>query len=458
MKGWENSQSQSDPEESVDALSWEDGYFPSSVAGVFEFGEGLIEGTDEEGNYPYGMDFYTWTEPDYHWINFKRNGPNHWHSDENEATGHHDHINYVPVDGATPNVNEEELIVGRGYMAAICDTTFMQSHGNLNVGNNTGIVVTKTGTSKTPGMNLVGNPYHAYLDFDELASTNSSLIDASYVVYDADQYTDYAESAFHFYPSGGSKGGAYADQYLHPHQGFFVLAKNEGELSFTEDMVVTRQNSKFRDWQPNYPLVNLYLSSANGCADVTVIEFERPEWVGAVKLKQLRQGNGVFYAQHDNTHYAALFAVRGTERVPLWFEAKEDDTYTIKWNTANGNFHSMYLVDNLTGIRYDMIENDSYTFQGHVGDYASRFYITFNVTDVEENVEDSTFVFFDGSQWMVTGEGELEFIDLHGRVLWRERVGGGQSRVGVPNVACGMYLFRLTNGWETKVQKVIVKR
>ena len=142
----------------------------------------------------------------------------------------------------------------------------------------------------------------------------------------------------------------------------------------------------------------------------------------------------------------------------MWFEAKENDIYTIKWNTANGDFHSMYLIDNITGVRYDMLANDSYTFQGHVGDYPSRFYITFSVTDVEENEADNTFVFFDGSQWVVTGEGQLEFIDLQGRVLWKKPVYGGQSRVGLPDVACGMYLFRLTNGTETKVQKVIVQR
>ena len=95
-----------------------------------------------------------------------------------------------------------------------------------------------------------------------------------------------------------------------------------------------------------------------------------------------------------------------------------------------------------------------------MGDYPSRFYITFDVTDVEEHKEDinHNFAFFDGSQWMVTGDGELEFIDLQGRVLSRMRVSGGQSRVNLPNVASGMYLFRLTNGQETKIQKIIVNR
>lgn len=440
-----------------------DGYFPSEInTSVITRDDNLfIVGTDEcpsEGvyRYLYGMDLYTWTEPDYHWINFKRNGPNHWSSEE-----HHYHIDYKPVAGATANVNESELIVGRGYMAAVCDTTFMQSHGKLNADGASGlsIALTKTSSSKAQGLNLVGNPYHAYLNFNDFVAANSNLIDASYVIYDADLYTDYSESAYHFYPAGGSKGGDYADQYLHPHQGFYVMAKKVGELSFTEDMLVTRQNSKFRETQINYPLVNLYLSSENGCADVTVVEFHRPEWGGATKLKQLRQGNGLFYAQHDNTHYAALFVKEGAQRVPLWFEPKEDDVYTIKWNTANGDFHNMHLIDNITGVDYDMLANDSYTFQGRVGDYPSRFYIVFECTDVEEFEEDDhIFTFFDGSEWVVTGEGNLEFIDLQGRTLWQTRLNGGQSRLALPDVAAGVYLFRLSNKQESKVQKVIITK
>ena len=468
LKGWDNIQSQNVENPEFHASDWADGFFPSKVGSLFDFGQGCIEGTDEYGRYPYGMDFYTWNEPQYHWINFKRNGPNHWHADEIE--GHHDHLDYVPVEGATANQNEDELIVGRGYMASICDTTFMQSHGRLNAGSK-GIALTKSG-KYLKGWNLIGNPYHAYMDFSEFARVNDDLLskqgdDPFYVVYDADGYTDYPESAFLYYPATGSVGGTYAGRYIHPHQGFYVLADDAGTVAFEEGMTVTREaltannpdlDGHFRDWVPAYPLVNLYLSSTQGCSDVTVIELERPEWGGARKMKELRCGNGLFYAQHDNTHYAALFTKVGTERVPLWFEPKEDDIFTIKWSTANGNFESMWLIDNMTGVRYDMIENDSYSFQGHVGDYASRFYIVFSVTDVEENVEDNTFVFFDGSQWLVTGDGVLEFVDVLGRVLWRGQVYGGQTRVTVPDVANGLYMFRLINGEETKVQKVIKNR
>ena len=471
MYGWENSLSQMDPNATVNTSTWVDGYFPSQTT---TFGSGCIAGFDEEGRFPYGMDFYTWNEPQYHWINFKRNGPNHWHSDEP-----HVQLNYVTemsTNHPSPetNVNESMLISSKGYMAAISSETFMQSHGKLNAIDQK-IKLTNTTSSKLPGWNLVGNPYHGYLDFDKVGASDGPNKDvlserngsAFYVVYNADKYANQdASTAFRYYPVGGSDGGDYADRYLHPHQGFYVKAKDGGgDLKFNESMLFTRQTltdsleqSHFRNWSPVYPLVNLYLSSDHGCADVTVIEFDRPEWGGARKMKELRCGNGVFYAQHDNTHYAALFTKIGTERVPLWFEAKEDDIYTIKWNTANGDFHSMYLIDNKAGIQYDMLRNNSYTFEGHTDDYPSRFYIVFDVTDVEEHTENHNFVFFDGSQWMVTGEGQLEFIDLNGQILWKKQIHGGQTRVGVPEVASGMYLFRLTNGKETKVQKIIVNR
>ena len=463
-----------------------DGYFPTQRGALFsessnptkplasEIGKLFVENSDEYPGtnifrYPYGMDFFTWTEPDYHWINFKRNGPNHWHSDANEVTGHHDHIDYKPVLGATLNVNEEELIVGRGYMAAISIPTFLQSHGKLNhttSEQSVAIMLTKVG-AHCKGWNLVGNPFHGYLDFDAFAKYNELGDDAAYVVYDADGYKDYPESAFLYYPKQGSENGAYAGRYLHPHQGFFLFASSdEQSIVFNESSIVAARASlgtanvsdgHYRGENlPRYPLVNLFLNSDNGCSDVTVIEFERPEWGGAMKLTELRNGNGLFYGYHEGKRYAALFAEEGTTRVPLWFEAKEDDIFTLKWNTANGDFTSLYLIDNIKGIEYDMLANDTYTFEGHKQDYYSRFYIVFNVNDVEEHHE-YNIAFFDGSQWVVTGEGELDFIDLQGRVLWHGRLSGGQTRVNFPVVAKGMYMLRLVNSNETKVQKIIVK-
>ena len=762
MAGWANSQAPrndvlpvlSDSPSNTSVHAWVDGYFPSAVENAVtgfdaeNGGQGCISGTgntvsDELNRYPYGMDFYCWDEPNYHYVNFKRNGPNHWHSDEP-----HLHLDYTP-EAATNNsgafglnVNETTLLTGKGYFASIAEKTLLQSSGQL-VGNATpptpptptgvtayrvGIANTAwgtgdpeptqtgkdgsnpvtitnsiedemfadfdvkraedyyhisylndlkvyhdgeykdvsgiyyvyfirdemfgeeeiktasfdnfhvsnfwaaynngglidevytnaqyidyisqyeeslardvicdwysscslgsesysyTGTGKslelkkllinsnevkvmhdgkegvlcvgdiadwncqgyddegdsksypmhlfmvydptpsgskqsetesrayTPftkeisvthtaeamfcnGWNLVGNPFHGYLNFDTFSQDNSGVLkNPQYVVYNAvksDGNQDFGVvdfnghngsfgNGFCYYVSGGSSGGYYASKYLHPHQGFFIEMDPtaSGAIVFSENQLANRhttgemplrgETDKFEEERPAYPLVNLFLSSQKGCMDVCVVEFNRPEMGGAEKLRELRSGNGVFYANNDGENYAAIFSTPDMERIPIKFESKEasGDTYTISWNTANGDFSKLYLVDNITGVNYDMLANDSYSFFGKTDHYWSRFYITYEVLDVDENLDDDedenstsavTFAFYDGSQWVVTGGGNLQMIDLQGRILHSTNLGnGGQTRVSLPRVATGMYLLRLTNDKGTQVQKIII--
>lgn len=495
MTGWTGSQNVT-LNDYPSLADWTDGYFPSAVESTvtnFDLNQGCIEGTNEYNRYPYGMDFYSWYEPKYHYINFKRNGPNHWHSDPN-ANGEHEHLGYKPEKAsnyASPqeNVNEEILLAGKGYFASIAEKTLLQSSGQLGTNTKTIGVTCSTYPNTVPletGWNLVGNPFHAYLDFDQLCTDNPGIItEDRYLVYNADGFgsTDNDGNSgnygngFSYYVKSGSVGGAYAHRYLHPHQGFFVKVGSGPKLNFTESQTVLRSqigtSGSYRDdSRPAYPLVNLFLTSDKGCSDVCVVEFNRPEWGGATKLRDMYSGNGLFYAFHDNKNYAALFATPDAERIPLKFEPKDEagDTYTLSWNTQNGNFHKLYLVDNITGVQYDMLRNSSYSFSGKKGDYYSRFYITFDVTGIEEEEEEdddttgtasTSFAFFDGSQWVVTNDGHgtatLDLIDLQGRVLHSTTLAEGQARIGLPDVAKGMYLMRMTNQNGMFVQKIVVK-
>ena len=67
-------------------------------------------------------------------------------------------------------------------------------------------------------------------------------------------------------------------------------------------------------------------------------------------------------------------------------------------------------------------------------------------------------VILNGSECLVTGEGDLEFIDVLGHVLLHTHVSGGQTRISLPRVAPGVYLMRLTNGQECQVQKIVMKK
>lgn len=440
------------------SASEKDGYLPSTNPAY----------NPETDKYKYPYDFYCWYEPDWQWINFKRNGVSHWHFDF-DSQHDHPHIDYQATPSATPNRNEEFLVKGKGYQIAIEDDTYLQSHGNLNK-DNVIIDVTNTGGGWGVGPlyfgnNLIGNPYHAYLDFNAFGSYSENKLNSFYV-YDADtaakRHVDYL-----IYPDGGSTGGCYASRYIHPHQGFFVQYKPEDTdpplktLTFTPSMTVTRkdvENAGFRDEQPAYPLVNLFAYDWENKGDVLVVEFNRPENGGGIKSKSLRNGNHLVFAHHGDDDYGAFFAKEGTKQVPVRFQSfeKEKKPYTFRWNLQNGDFRSLYLIDNMTGIQYDMLRNDSYSFEASKQDYLSRFLIVFDVTDVEEHSEDINFAFFDGSSWVVNGKGRLEVVDVLGRILHAETLHGDQNRVNLDNYAKGIYLLRLWEGDTPKIQKIIM--
>jgi hypothetical protein len=256
---------------------------------------------------------------------------------------------------------------------------------------------------------------------------------------------------------------------LHPHQAFFVKVKqNNGsntgkdgmEAQFTYDMATAaaKAYSFFRDNKVNYPLVNLKASNERGMQDLAVIEFNRPEMGGSNKLRALNNASFELCSHMEGEDYSILFAPEGTERVPVRFRTKEDGTFTLTWETMHGEFSSLLLVDNMTGTVTDMLRADRYTFDAGADDYASRFYITYRVTDVEEHNEgDGTFAWFDGSEWIVEGQGVLDVVDVMGRTVYSERLVNESNRVGLNGVAKGVYLLRVSDGTNTMVQKIVVR-
>ena len=398
-------------------------------------------------------DLYSFYEPQYHWINLKRSSTNHWHFDYP-----HGNIEYT---------NETIFTPGKGYMAAISQDSYLNNTGTLNKADFT---IGVTSDSYDPGIteigyNLLGNPYQAYLDMSAFMNNtnNKALFENSYWVYiaEGDNYIagNFAASDNVELPSGT----------LHPHQAFFVKVKqNNGsntgkdgmEAQFTYDMATAdaQAYSFFRDNKVNYPLVNLKANNERGMQDLAVIEFNRPEMGGSNKLRALNNASFELCSHMEGEDYSILFAPEGTERVPVRFRTKEDGTFTLTWETMHGEFSSLLLVDNMTGTVTDMLRADRYTFDAGADDYASRFYITYRVTDVEEHGEgDGTFAWFDGSEWIVEGQGVLDVVDVMGRTVYSERLVNEKNRVGLNGVAKGVYLLRVSDGTNTMVQKIVVR-
>ncbi len=396
------------------------------------------------------FDFYCFYEPQYHWINFRRNSKSHWHMDNYTLN--------IPYD------NETTLTPGKGYLLAIDKEQFLQNRGMLNNGTIT-IPVTTSAPDWTglKGYNLLGNPYQSYLDFTIFAWANSGLWkDASemtYAVYDP-QTGDYVQGTAGEQPSEGALA---ANGDINMHQGFFVKVSTSGTATFTNDMRsnTPASGTQFRGSKANYPLVNLILTDAEGKRDIAVLEVGRPENGGGQKLRT-SSAKGHISLRHDDKDFGILFSEKTEGSQPLYFDTDEDGTFTLSWNTANADFSSLTLVDNLTGVKYDMLANDHYTFQGNASDYRSRFKVVigrFTGIDEEDgpSTGSGTFAFYDGSDWVVNGQGQLTVTDMTGRTVYATSLTNDQNRVSLNGVANGVYLMRVADGQNVMVQKIVVR-
>ena len=406
-------------------------------------------------------DFYCFYEPEYHWLNFRRNSLSHWHMD-----------NY------TQNIeyeNETAFVPGKGYLMSVDMSTwadygreaqFLQNRGTLNNGE-ISIPVTYTADNEWTGLagyNLLGNPYQSYLDFATFAAVNSDLWNndanaMTYAVYDP-TLGIYAQAT----AAGQASQGAFAATGdINMHQGFFICAKKSGTATFNNTMrsITPAAGTQFRGERLNYPVINLIATDSEGNTDVAVLEVGRPENGGGEKLR-VGSATGRISLRHDDTDFGILFRDMTEGSQPLRFETQEDGTFTLSWNTANANFSSLTLVDNITGVNYDMLTHDSYEFEGRASDYKSRFKILIGeFNDVEENEDPSTssgtFAFYDGSEWIVNGQGQLVVADVMGRMVYTDNLTNDQNHVSLNGLSQGVYLMQVHSANGTMVQKIVVR-
>lgn len=389
-------------------------------------------------------DLYSFYEPQYHWINLKRNSNSHWHMDNPELN-----IEYE---------NEMFLIPGKGYLAAIDKSILLQNRGILNNGDVSVDVSNTLANSWTGlrGYNLLGNPYHSYLDFDLFANANGDLWTSGAKYRNTYSVYDPAIDAYVQYLANSSRGSASASRYINMHQGFFVVMDGDAtKATFANDMRTNTAGSGFRSDAPQYPLINLFVTDPIGVSDVSVVEFGRSEHTGAQKML-VGNGKGHIWLRYDNADYAILFRneIKGSQ--PLYFEALENGVYTLSWNMANAEFSKLTLVDNITGVSVDMLAVDSYLFTATTDDYKSRFKIVIgDDAGVSESSIETPFAFVNNGQLVVNGAGRLDVSDVLGRILYTIELFGFQNRIGLPANLNGICILHLSDGKSDRIQKIV---
>ena len=326
-------------------------------------------------------------------------------------------INYKNEAGNGVNENFGSLEAGKGYLYAneydvdlIFTGTAYSENGEISLIRNT-----SNPDSKMWGWNLIGNPFTEEAD---VSADFMELRDGLEIILCNRTKVDALEGIF-----------AYA-------------APNVENPTFT----FSRSRSKST---ANNERIVINISQNQKVIDRAAVRFGEGQ---QLPKYQLNQNSTKVYIPVDGEEFAVVRS-EGIGALPVNFKAQENGNYTLSLNTEGVSFGYLHLIDNMTGNDVDMLANPSYSFEARTTDYSQRFKLVFATGDNAN----ANFAYFSNGSFVINNEGKatLQVIDVTGRILKSESI-NGCTNVNV-NAAPGVYMIRLINGDNVKVQKVFVK-
>ena len=253
--------------------------------------------------------------------------------------------------------------------------------------------------------------------------------------------TAYPDHAFYTMNEGGSGIDVTvcdAGTEVNRMTGIFVVAEGENET-------VT-----FATENPGKTVarLNLNITRNSSLIDRAIVRFSEGSQLPKF---QLNPNHTKIYMSVDGKDYAIVNATEMGE-MPVSFKAESDGSYTLSVNAEEVSFAYLHLIDNMTGIETDLLANPSYSFEASTTDYANRFKLVFATGNADDD-----FAFFSNGSFVINNEGiaTVQVIDVNGRIISSESI-NGCANVNV-KAAAGVYMIRLVNGDNVKVQKVVVK-
>ena len=307
------------------------------------------------------------------------------------------------------------LVPGQGYLYANNEGTTLTFTGTPYSGDGT-VELTYVEGKDFAGWNLIGNPY----------ATAATLSQPFYRLTNGSEVSAESET--------GS---------VNAMEGVFVVATEAGQtVTFS-----TENNSKAVEQ------VVMNVTRNRGTAvDRAIVRFDEGQQLPKF---QLFENSTKLYIPQGNEDYAIVRSAAQGE-MPVSFRASENGTYTIAVEAENVDMNYLHLIDNMTGADVDLLATPNYTFEARTNDYTSRFRLVFSANGIDEQTAEA-FAFFNGTSWTVsnTGDATLQVVDITGRIISSETI-NGNATISL-NQPAGIYMLRLVNGNDVKVQKVVVR-
>ncbi len=317
-------------------------------------------------------------------------------------------INYKP-NGAF------DLTNGKGYLyaskegATLTFTGTPGTNGNVPLDN-------YDANARFKGWNLIGNPF----------AQDAYITKPFYTLENSDTYTSNE-----------------AGTAIHAMQGVLIIADAEETTVTFTTTAPAANNSK----------LNMNLRCNNKQLDNAILVFGGEQKLGKMTF---RENSSKIYMPVEGKDYAITSVEGQVGEMPVSFKAEENGTYSLSFTNEEVSFSYLHLIDNMTGNDVNLLQTPSYTFDARTTDYASRFKLVFAVGS---SANDETFGFVNASGnfciFGIEGEATVQVIDVLGHVLSSEQFSGSYERQ--LNVAPGVYMIRLINGNDVKIQKVVVR-
>lgn len=316
------------------------------------------------------------------------------------------------------------LAAGQGYLYANDYGGFINMGGIMAATAN-GVTISQASGKPFAGWNLIGNPYPCNVTinkpFYRLAEGGAAL---------ATEATDNSVA-------------------IAPMEGVFVCADGTETVSFAK--APTTSTTGGRNLLSMRVSRNRSSKDDRVDTDNAIVRFGEG---GLLRKLVLNPDLSQLYVAQDGIDYAIVNAEAEGE-LPVSFRAATNGSYTLSVAAEGVTMRYLHLIDLKTGADVDLLQTPYYTFTAQTTDYESRFRLVF-ATGSSTSSETGNFAYYNGSQWVVSSEADatLQVVDMMGRVLSSQTV-NGNAQVSIDRAA-GVYLLRLINGSDVKVQKIII--
>lgn len=363
------------------------------------------------------------------------------------------------------------MSVGLGYSAKFINSDkTITYNGQLNTGSFSH-ALTYTTASKSPGWNLIGNPYPSAIDWESPSITKTNIYNAIYL-WNGINYSCYLSS-------GGDSTGVHAGavngatRYIPAQQAFFVKVKNASGGTYSGDNPARVHSSQTFYKKEELVDNNLrFTASGNGYDDEMLIRLlpqstmQFDDDLDAYKFFTSTTTVPQIYSIVDNTSVAINSVPLSDQpfEIPIGFYAGASGNYSLQIteNTINTGYQ-MFLDDLKAGNTMDISNFTTYNFDYLTSDAPNRFLLHFmgiptsiNPVDTKKSVQiyttgQSVYVQLQGDETNV----KFQVYDLLGREICFQNATAGLNKIAISRT--GYYLVKVQTSKNIYTQKVFIQ-